>query len=147
VHEATYPSRATEYGPLLTGLLEAGRALDGRTVAKMLLHREAFRGRLNALFQDIDLLLVPAMNRAAPLLEDVAPARRTPAGTEARLRFTAPFNMSGHPTLTLPGGKTAEGLPIGFQIVGRHLEESLRLRAGRAFQKATDWHTRRPALT
>ena len=67
--------------------------------------------------------------------------------TEARLRFTAPFNMTGHPTLTLPGGKTADGLPVGFQIVGRGMEEAVILRAGRAFQQATDWHTRRPALT
>jgi amidase len=146
VHDATYPSRAAEYGPLLTGLIEAGRALDGQSVAKILLRREVFRGRLNALFQDIDLLIVPAMNRAAPRLEEMTPARRTPAGMEARLRFTASFNMSGHPTLTMPGGKTAEGLPVGFQIVGRHMEEALLLRAGHAFQKATDWHTRRPAL-
>jgi amidase len=146
VHEATYPLRAAEYGPLLTGLIEAGRALDGQSVAKILLRREVFRGRLNALFQDIDLLIVPAMNRAAPRLEEMTPARRTPAGMEARLRFTASFNMSGHPTLTMPGGKTAEGLPVGFQIVGRHMEEALLLRAGHAFQKATDWHTRRPAL-
>jgi amidase len=86
------------------------------------------------------------MNRAAPKLEDMTPARRTRAGTEARLRFTASFNMSGHPTLTLPGGKTFEGLPVGFQIVGRHMEEVLLLRAGHAFQTATDWHMRRPAL-
>ena len=43
-HEATYPSRAAEYGPLLTGLLEAGRAMDGQAMAKILLRREAFRG-------------------------------------------------------------------------------------------------------
>ena len=43
------------------------------------------------------------------------PARRTPEGTEARLRFT--------------GGQTAEGLPVGFQIVGRHMEEALLLRS------------------
>jgi amidase len=147
VHEATYPSRAAEYGPLLRGLLEAGRAIDGQAMAKILLRREAFRGRLNALFQDVDLLIVPAMNRAAPKSEEMTPARRTPAGTEARLRFTAPFNMTGHPTLTLPGGKTADGLPVGFQIVGRGMEEAVILRAGRAFQQATDWHTRRPALT
>jgi amidase len=74
------------------------------------------------------------------------PARRTSAGTEARLRFTAPFDMSRHPTLTLPGGQTAEGLPVGFQIVGRHMEEALLLRAGHAFQQATEWHRRRPSV-
>ena len=45
------------------------------------------------------------------------------------LRFTAPFDMSGSPSITLPGGFTAEGLPIGFQLVGRHLDEALLVRA------------------
>ena len=143
-HEATYPSRGAEYGPVLTGLLETGRALDGLAVAKIWHRREAFRGQLNALFRDIDLLIIPAMDRAAPTLADVA--RRTPAAVEARIRFTAPFDMSGHPTLTLPGGKTADGLPVGFQIVARHMEEALVLRAGHAFQQVTDWHRRRPPV-
>jgi amidase len=83
---------------------------------------------------------------AAPTLAEMTPARRTPAATEARIRFTAPFDMSGHPTLTLPGNKTSDGLPVGFQIVGRHLDEALVLRAGHAFQQATEWHRRRPPL-
>jgi amidase len=145
-HEATYPSRAAEYGPLLAGLLEAGRSLDGRAVAKMLLHREAFRNQLNALFRDVDLLIVPVMNAAAPTLAELAAAGREPAAVEARLRFTAPFDMSGHPTLTLPGGKTKDGLPVGFQIVGRSMEEAVILRAGHAFQQATSWHRRRPPV-
>ena len=145
-HEATYPSRAAEYGPLLAGLLETGRSLDGRAVAKMLLRREAFRSQLNALFRDIDLLIVPVMNVAAPTLAQLTAAGRAPAAVEARLRFTAPFDMSGHPTLTLPGGKTDDGLPVGLQIVGRHMEEGLVLRAGHAFQQATDWHRRRPPI-
>jgi amidase len=143
-HEATYPSRAAEYGPVLSGLLDTGRALDGLAVTKMLLCREAFRGRLNALFGNVDLLIMPAMNVAAPTLAEMTPARRTASATEARIRYTAPFDMSGHPTLTLPGNKTRDGLPVGFQIVGRHLDEALVLRAGHAFQQATDWHRRRP---
>jgi amidase len=145
-HEATYPSRSGEYGPVLAGLLDTGRTIDGLSVTKMLLCREAFRGRLNAIFRDIDLLIMPAMNVAAPTLAEMTPARRTPAATEARIRFTAPFDMSGHPTLTLPGNKTSDGLPVGFQIVGRHLDEALVLRAGHAFQQASEWHRRRPPL-
>lgn len=137
-HEATYPSRASEYGPVLAGLLDTGRSLDGLEVTKILLRRQAFRGQLNSLLRDIDLLIMPAMHRAAPSLADVAPV------IEASRRFVAPFNMSGHPTLTLPGGETGDGLPVGFQIVGRHMEEALVLRAGHAFQQETDWHRRRP---
>ncbi len=139
-HEATYPSRAAEYGPVLAGLLDTGRSLDGVAVAKILLRREAFRGELDALFRDIDLLIMPAMYRAAPTLAGVA------AVIESSRRFITPFNMSGHPTLTLPGGKTCDGLPVGFQIVGRRLEEALVLRAGHIFQQDTDWHKRRPPV-
>ena len=145
-HEATYPSRASEYGPVLAGLLELGRGISSPAVTKILLRRATFRGQLDALFRDIDLLVMPVMNVAAPSLADMAAAGRAPAAVEALLRFTAPFDMSGHPTLTLPGGKTADGLPVGFQIVGRHMEEDLVLRAGCAFQQATDWHKRRPPV-
>jgi amidase len=86
------------------------------------------------------------MNAAAPTLAELAAAGREPAAVEARLRFTAPFDMSGHPTLTLPGGKTNDGLPVGFQIVGRPMAEALILRAGHAFQQATSWHRRRPPI-
>jgi amidase len=68
------------------------------------------------------------------------------AAASPRLRFTAPFNMTGSPTITLPGGFTADGVPLAIQLVARHLDESLLLRAGVAFQAATEWHKRRPPL-
>lgn len=113
-------------------------------MAEIVFCREAFRVPLNALFRDIDLVIMPATNAAAPTVADMAPDRRTSEAVQARIRLTAPFNMSGHPTLTLPGGKTDDGLPVGFQIVGRHMEEALILRAGYAFQQMTYWHRRRP---
>jgi amidase len=61
-------------------------------------------------------------------------------------RHMSPFDMTGSPTITLQGGFDGDGLPIGFQLVGRHLSEDLLLRAGHAFQQVTDWHTRHPAL-
>lgn len=145
-HEATFPARASEYGPVLARLLQIGRQVDGMTLTKILQRRAAFSGRLAALFRDIDLLLMPAMNLAAPTLALLAEQVNDPEARYARVRFTAPFDMSGSPCLTLPGGKTAEGLPVGFQLVGRHFEEALVLRVGNAFQQATDWHKHRPSI-
>jgi len=54
--------------------------------------------------------------------------------------------MSGSPTITLPCGFTEAGTPVGFQFVGAHLAEGLLCRAGHAFQTATNWHKRHPAL-
>jgi amidase len=62
------------------------------------------------------------------------------------LRFTCPFDMTGSPTITLPGGRTPAGLPIGFQLVARHFEEELLVRGGWQYQQATDWHRMHPQL-
>jgi Asp-tRNA(Asn)/Glu-tRNA(Gln) amidotransferase A subunit family amidase len=61
-------------------------------------------------------------------------------------RFVMPFNLTGHPTISLPAGFSAAGLPIGIQLVGRPFEETVLFRAGAAFQSATDWHTKQPPL-
>jgi amidase len=145
-HERTYPSRATEYGPVLAGLIDAGRRLSGLEVAHLQSRRMAIAGALNKLLASVDLLLMPVMPQATWSLQGLAAAGRDPDTVAARLRFTAPFDMSGHPTLTLPGGMTADGVPVGFQIVSRAFDEAGILSAGHAYQQATDWHSRRPPL-
>jgi amidase len=62
------------------------------------------------------------------------------------LRYAGPFNLTGMPALTMNGGFDRRGVPIGFQLVGKHLSEGLLLRVGHAFQSITDWHTRHPPL-
>lgn len=143
-HEATYPARAKEYGPVLAGVLDTGRKLSATDLAKLQLRRAALAGELNALMASVDLLLVPVMGTAAWSIEAIQKAGRDPDSVAARLRYTAPFDLSGHPTLTLPGGMTRDGVPAGFQIVGRAFDEVGILAAGHAYQQASDWHLRRP---
>ncbi|TAJ96272.1 MAG: amidase [Reyranella sp.] len=145
-HEVTYPSRAAEYGPVLSGLLDHGRRLSATEVAKMQLRRAALTGELNRLLASVDLLLMPVMARAVWSTEALQAAGRDPETVAARLRYTAPFDLSGHPTLTLPGGMSADGVPVGFQVVGKAFDEGLILAAGHAYQQRTDWHSRRPPL-
>lgn len=150
VHAATYPSRASEYGPAASGTI-AGLIEQGRTVTTaelMQIHhaRLAFSGALAALFSDIDLLLIPTQPLANFTIAKEAELFTQPDELGAFLRFATPFDMSGSPTITLPGGFTAKGLPLSFQLVGRHLDEALLVRAGHAYQQATDWHRRHPTL-
>jgi amidase len=143
-HDATYPARAAEYGPSLARMLDWGRQVDGATLVRIQQRRAAFTGRMQALFGDIDLLLWPAMNEAAPTNATLAQRASDLEARYARIRFTAPLDMSGNPALTLPGGMSVENVPVGFQIIGRHFEEAQLLRAGHAFQQVTEWHKRRP---
>ena len=146
-HEDTYPARKAEYGPALAGLIDKGRALSGMDYQKIILRRSAFRGQVASLFRSIDLLLAPAQSYAGPTLATMATLGRSAEMMAGLLRFTCPFDATGNPTITMPCGFTASGLPIGFQIVGRPMEEDLLVRAGAAFQSATAWHRRHPDLS
>jgi len=146
VHEATYPSRKDEYGPALSGLIDLGRTLSGMDYQKIILRRHDFSGRVAALFRTIDLLLIPAQGFASPTLAKMATLGEDPALMTSLLSFTCPFDISGSPTVTLPCGFTEAGTPVAFQFVGAHLAEKLLCQAGHAFQEATDWHKRHPAL-
>ena len=144
-HEATYPARRSEYGPGLAGLIDLGRAASAVEMQKVWLRRRAFAGRVNALFESIDLLLVPAQPIASPTDRQMAALGVDPEGFARLVRFTAPFDFSGHPTITLPAGFTAHGTPVAVQLVAGRLQEARLVRAGMAFQRVTDWHRRRPA--
>jgi amidase len=145
-HETTYPARKAEYGSALSGLIDLGRGLSGLEYQKIILRRAGFRGRVAAVFQGIDLLLVPAQGIASPTTAQMARLGEDTEMLNALLRFTCPFDMTGSPTITLPCGMTDERTPLAFQFVGRHLEEEMLVRAGYAYQTATDWHREHPAL-
>ena len=62
-------------------------------------------------------------------------------------KFCRPFNMSGHPALSVPCGFTSKGLPIAFQLVSNYFNESVLLNASNIYQKCSLWHLKRPYTT
>jgi amidase len=143
-HEETFPSRRDEYGPGLAGLIDTGRNMGAMDYQKLLLRRADFRGRVNELFQRVDLLLVPVSAESGLTME-----RMTQFGTDEELfagtlRYTCPFDISGHPTITLMGGVTADNTPVAFQFVAGYFDETSLVRAGWGYQQATDWHRHHP---
>jgi amidase len=91
-------------------------------------------------------MLIPAQPIAAPTVARMTTLGQVPAELSALIRYTAPFDMSGNPTLTFPVAFTAGGLPIAAQFVGKPLGEAVVARAGRAFQRVTDFHRRHPRI-
>jgi aspartyl-tRNA(Asn)/glutamyl-tRNA(Gln) amidotransferase subunit A len=61
-------------------------------------------------------------------------------------RFTSPINLTGQPAASIPAGWTSDGLPVGLQIIGRHLADATVLRASACFEKAAPWAGRWPVL-
>lgn len=103
-------------------------------------------GRMGAFHDRYDLLLTPTMPIAAfPKGQDA------PDGWPSTLwttwtPYTYPFNMTQQPALSLPCGLTADERPIGLQIIGPRHSDALVLRAGQAYERATDWNRATPAL-
>jgi amidase len=145
-HLETYPSRKTEYGPDLAQLIEQGRSVSGVEIAAIHHERLKFCGNLAALFADIDLLLIPTMPVPIPTLTKMGEYGADPNILLSILRFTAVFDFSGSPTITLPMGMASDHMPLSMQLVGPHLSEDVLARAAHAFQSITDWHTQRPPI-
>ena len=145
-HLETYPSRKSEYGPDLAQLIEQGRSVSGVEIAAIHHERLKFSGSLAALFGDVDLLLVPTMPMPIPTLAKMSEYGADPGVLLSILRFTAVFDFSGSPTITLPMGMASDQMPLSMQLVGPHLSEDVLARAAHAFQSTTDWHTQRPPI-
>jgi amidase len=143
-HEATYPSRATDYGPGFRSFLELGAAVRGLDYAKAHLQRERFANRLQSLFDAVDLLACPSMSVASLPADAMPPDASGLTGENPLVRFTAPFNLSRNPTLSLPCGEAIGGPPPSLQLIARHLGESVLVQAGAAYERVTSWHEQRP---
>jgi amidase len=143
-HRPTYPARKDEYGPVLASVLEAGHRVSALEYQALRLRRMALRGRFSHLFRSIDVLLAPVQPFAPLTLERVQTLGTQPELILRLQRYTAPFDLTGHPTVTLPGGSTEAGLPIGFQLIGA--DEGTLIRAAASFQRETHWHNRHPML-
>jgi aspartyl-tRNA(Asn)/glutamyl-tRNA(Gln) amidotransferase subunit A len=147
-HEEWMKTRPDDYGPDVLDRLRLGAFVSATQYLKAQRARRLIRQEVDALLADLDVLVAP-----------VTPIVATPVGqTEvvveggrqdvrsSLIRLTRVFNLTGHPVCALPCGFTVAGLPMGMQIVGRPFDEATILRVADAYQRVTDWHTRRPPV-
>lgn len=145
-HAEHFPEKADRYGPWLRRVLE-NSSIDASAVVRGGQARDRFIGRLRTTFREVDLILTPGLGAVLPTWDEIeSHGDDISALGPTLMRFAAPFNAAGVPTISLPGGFTPGGLPIGIQLVGWRLAEPLLIRAGCAFQRVTDFHVRRPPL-
>ena len=112
--------------------------------------RTAFWHTVRRLFERYDLLVTPTTSVAAFPIGLSYPAEIEGRKIDNQLQwfpFTFPFSITGQPAITVPCGFTAEGLPVGLQIVGKRFADATVLRAAAAFEAAQPWVARRPRLS
>ena len=147
IHAEPLKTRPGDFGPDVGAILSQPTP-PASAVAASLRAKDALTVAMRRELEAVDLLLTPTTPLPAIPIgqETVRYGGAEEPAIAAFVRCTGPFNASGLPALSLPCGFTRAGLPIGLQLVGRPFDEATVLRAGHAYEQASDWHLRRPAL-
>jgi aspartyl-tRNA(Asn)/glutamyl-tRNA(Gln) amidotransferase subunit A len=135
------------YQPETLRRILAGRSTEWSAYTRSVLQLRENRKQIASIFEDVDVLVTPAVPIPPPT---VAELQQSPELLRPRelilLRNTHPFNVWGLPAVSIPCGFTRSGLPIGLQIAGPHWGEMVVLVLANAYEQATEWHKRRPAI-
>jgi len=143
--------RAEDVEPLTWGLAEVGRGFAAPRYLEAIETTHAFGRRLAAWWASgFDLLLTPTQAEPPPPLGSFVSTREVPLQAFLRAApfgaFTLGFNLSGQPAISLPLHWTAEGLPLGAQLVAAYGREDLLLRVAAQLEQARPWSARRPRI-
>jgi amidase len=140
-HEAYYPEQKALYGPVLAELIDLGRQPPPGVYEQLQAIRSQFTTELDDCFSEMDLIIAPNMPYLAPPSDGVLELSADPTRANG-LTFTAPFDYSGHPTLSLPIGLSDGRLPLSVQLIGPKLAEGSLFRVGYALESAFDFRER-----
>ena len=142
------PEWESRMDPGLVACIRAGEKVSIDTYQLARERKYAYVAAIHRWFENWDLLLTPAVSVAAFPAERLNPAHWPQHDWDwvQWAEFSYPFNMSWNPAASVPCGFTAEGLPVGLQIVGRRFDDLSVLQASAAFEAAQPWADRRPAL-
>lgn len=149
VHGAWLREHAADYSPQVRVRAATGFAIPAPVYLQAQQLRPLLLTRfVREVFTTCDVLHLPTLGIPVPTLAetDVGSAEAMWDRISRLVRCTAPFNYLGLPALAVPCGFTDNGLPTSFQLVGRPFAEAMLLRVAHAFEGATDWHRRVPAL-
>ncbi|HUO80499.1 MAG TPA: amidase [Steroidobacteraceae bacterium] len=142
-------TRPEDYSPQVRARVATGVAIPAAAYAEALqLRALLLREFCTDVFSVCDVLVTPALAIEVPTLAatDVGGSASMWTTIARLLKCVAPFNYLGVPALSLPVGFAPGGLPAALQLIGRPFAEGRLLGVASAYQRATDWHERRPPL-
>lgn len=140
IHAENLRRRPELFGASLRFRVIAGGLVRAEDYIQAMRLRTVLAQQMQAAFNSVDLIMLPTAEPSQSL-QPVPPETLF-----SRDSYTCPANVSGNPALALCMGFDAEGMPLSLQVLGRLFDEATVLRAGDAYERATPWRQRRPAL-
>ncbi|HWU89639.1 MAG TPA: amidase [Kofleriaceae bacterium] len=143
-HAPWFTRTPSLYQTTMRRRLEAAAKISAADYHHDLQETARLRRAIREVFHDVDLLITPTLKIPARTIADAIARAESEKPLPPEPGNTAPFNVFGLPTITVPCGFTKLGLPIGLQISGPHFQEGRVLALARAYAQATPWHDRHP---
>jgi aspartyl-tRNA(Asn)/glutamyl-tRNA(Gln) amidotransferase subunit A len=140
-HEKNLKTRPQDFGQMVRDRFRIGGLFSSSDYIQAQRCRELVKKEFAEVFQKVDLLVSPTMTQPAGAFEGF-----DTTGTVRGPSFTAPYNLTGLPAISVPCGFTAAGLPVGMQIAGKPFDEPGVIRAAYAYQQRARWFERRPPM-
>jgi len=140
-HEKTLQTTPMKFGTSVRRRMLEGAFLSAADYITAQRARSVLNDQIRANFSRVDVFAVPGAARPPEAFESVDPNEQN-----LRPNFTNPFNLTGLPAIAVPCGFTPGNLPVGLQIAARPFEEGTCFRVAYAYEQATEWHKKRPAL-
>ncbi len=140
-HKKNLATQPENYGWVVRQRLYLGALLTAEDYVQAQRARSRVRQELGEALRKFDLLAMPCQPGPAGAVKDFDPTKSvlTPG-------FTAPFDLTGLPALSVPCGFSSTGLPIGLEIAGRAFDEATVFRVVNAYQNYAKWHMKRPQV-
>lgn len=146
------PQWGNRLSPTLVRQMELGKDTTGEAVGRALLARTQLFRKVQSWFDRFDVIVTPTLARTAiPIQERLFEPIEIEGQTADIVRkawypYTHPFNLTGHPAMTLPCGFHSDGLPVAIQLVGRRSEDARLFKVAALFEQARPWSGRRPQI-
>ncbi len=134
-------ARLGDFSERVRRRLHLGAMVSGVDYVQAVRRRRELRAELKAAMTELDVVITAGAPGEAPAMDAIPKW-----DLFDKPNFTMPFNVAGYPAMCVCSGFGPGGLPVSVQIVGKPFQDAMVLRVGDAFEKATDWRSRRPSL-
>tara|TARA_B110000014_G_C20114782_1_gene588389 strand:+ start:867 stop:2273 length:1407 start_codon:yes stop_codon:yes gene_type:complete len=140
-HEPNLKARPQDFGEIVRARFRIGGMLSAGDYLQAQRCRQWSKREFAEALRDVDFFLTPTMTQPAAAFEGY-----DPNDTIRGRSFTAPFNVTGLPAISVPCGFTAAGLPVGMQIAGKPFDEPGVIQAAYTYQQHARWYETRPNI-